>query len=123
MGTAVNQMWSPFRKVFGGMTRNRPVLSLKTRGFRTAGGGPVGSLRVVMPPGLLKQMGWRAGQRLKVELVNGGIRLAARQIASVNGRFIPSKRTAAAQVRFNRRWEQELRAWSRRKNRKQIGWR
>jgi hypothetical protein len=110
-----------FRKVSGGMTRNRPAFSLKTRGFRKAGGETVGSLRVVMPPGLLKLMGWRAGLRLKVQPVKDGLRLTPRQIPSVYGRTIPSKRAAAEQVRFSRRWERELRSWSRKRNRKQFG--
>lgn len=95
----------PFRKLSPGLTRGTPKLTLKVKGYCV-----VGRQRVQLLPTLIRLLGLRVGQRLKVSATRRGVALSVRRVPSALHATAPRKRSAADQVRFQRRWQQTLRA-------------
>lgn len=106
------------RKVSVGLTRPALTYTVTVRGFRTARGSAgtatgtatVGRLVVPLPALLLNLMGWRVGQRLKVQALAHGQALSERRMASVTRAVLPRKQSGADRVRWRRRWQRALRS-------------
>ena len=72
------------RKVSGGLTRSALTYTVTVRGFRSAGRSTgastgtatVGRLAVPLPALLLNLLGWRVGQRMKVQAISPRIALS-----------------------------------------------
>ncbi|MDO8767375.1 MAG: hypothetical protein Q7K57_01440 [Burkholderiaceae bacterium] len=92
------------------MTRSALSFTVKLRGPRLARAPGAGRLTVQLPLALIRLLGWRVGQRLKVLASEQGVTLSVRRVSSVWRAPVPRKRRAADQVRFQRRWQQALRA-------------
>lgn len=106
------------RKVSVGLTRPALTYTVTVRGFRTARGSAgaatgtatVGRLVVPVPALLLNLMGWRVGQRLKVQALAHGLALSERRMASVTRAVMPRKQSGADRVCWRRRWQRALRS-------------
>ena len=102
------------RKVSGGLTRSALTYTVTVRGYRTArgstGASTVGRLAVPLPAMLLNLLGWRVGQRLKVQALAHGLALTERRMASVSRAVMPRKQSGADRVRWRRHWQRALRS-------------
>lgn len=106
------------RKVSGGLTRPTLTYTVTVRGFRSArrsagastGTATVGRLAVPLPALLLNLLGWRVGQRLKVQALAHGVALLERRMTSVTRAVMPHKQSGADRVRWRRRWQRALRS-------------
>jgi hypothetical protein len=106
------------RKVSGGLTRSALTYTVTVRGFRSAGRSTgastgtatVGRLAVPLPALLLNLLGWRVGQRLKVQALAHGLALAERRVSSATRAVMPRKQSGADRVRWRRRWQRALRS-------------
>jgi hypothetical protein len=106
------------RKISVGLTRPALTYTVTVRGFRSARRSPgastgtatVGRLVVPLPAMLLNLMGWRVGQRLKVQALAHGLALTERRMTSVTRAVVPRKQNGADRVRWRRRWQRALRS-------------
>jgi hypothetical protein len=106
------------RKVSVGLTRPALTYTVTVRGFRTARGSTgtatgtatVGRLVVPLPALLLNLLGWRVGQRLKVQALAHGLALSERRMSSATRAVMPHKQSGADRVRWRRRWQRALRS-------------
>ena len=106
------------RKVSVGLTRPALTYTVTVRGFRSArrsagastGTATVGRLVVPLPALLLNLMGWRVGQRMKVQALAHGLALTERRMACVTRAVMPRKQSGADRVRWRRRWQRALRS-------------
>ncbi len=98
------------RKVSVGLTRPALTYTATVRSYRTVGPSTVGRLVVPMPALLLNLLGWRVGQRLKVQAGAHGLALSERRMASVTRAVMPRNQSGADRVRWRRRWQRALRS-------------
>lgn len=106
------------RKVSGGLTRSALTYTVTVRGYRTArestgastGTATVGRLVVPLPALLLNLLGWRVGQRLKVQALAHSLALSEHRMTSVTRAVMPRKQSGADRVRWRRRWQRALRS-------------
>jgi len=104
------------RKVSSGMSRPALVLQTRLQGLRLVRAQAQGRQWVVLPPALLHLLGWRVGQRMKWQVINGGLRLSLLQ----KGHALARQRSGVERVQSQRRWQAVLRQLQRQRHHQ--GW-
>lgn len=97
------------RRISAGMTRMNIRCELKLRGYKTAGGPGVGSLRMTLPKALLELMKWKGGTRCRLQVKGRGLMVSECQKAGIYGPRVPLKQSMPPRIQLQRHWQDILR--------------